>query len=240
MLEAGVKSNSGSENFTVEYVFLEDPAKLSNNIGQVIRIAESEEKKLVRDGLVEEFNMKFKEMIELGTIREISQHEMDIWKGPVHYVPVQHVINQKSTSTPLRLVLNSSLKCPKTGLSLNSILAKGPNLLSDLWSLMVRFRGHKYALISDITKAYHSLKTELLEMHLRRIVWRSGDVSQKWRVYGLLVVAFGDRPAAALLEIVIKITVQMYGNIDPMAARRIENDMFVDDVVTGGELEEVL
>ena len=113
-------------------------------------------------------------------------------------------------------------------------------MLSDLWSLMMRFRGHRYALISDITKAYHSLKTGVLEMHIRRIVWRYGDANEKWRVFGLLVIAFGDRTAAALLEIVIKMTVQMYGSIDLIAARKIENGMFVDDVVTGGELEEVL
>ena len=76
----------------MEYAFIDDPAKLSNNIGQVIRIAEAEERKLIRDGLVEEFNKKFEEFIELGMMREISQMEMDQWTGPVHYVPIQHVL----------------------------------------------------------------------------------------------------------------------------------------------------
>ena len=36
MLEAGVKPHPTSNNFIVEYAFLEDPTRLSNNIGQVI------------------------------------------------------------------------------------------------------------------------------------------------------------------------------------------------------------
>ena len=165
---------------------------------------------------------------------------MDMWDGPVHYVSVQHVVNPKSATTPLRLVINSSLKCPKTGLSLNDILAKGPNLLNDLWELLIRFRSYKVGLISDITKAYHSMRTGPLEKHLRRVVWRHADNSRPWKVYGFMVVTFGDRPAAALLEIVIRMTVQLYGHIDPLAASRLLSDMFVDDLETGGELHEVI
>ena len=92
MIKDRVKYNSELNRFEVEYAFIDDPAKLSDNIGQVIRIAEAEEKKLIRDGLVEEFNEKFEEFIELGTMREISQMEMDQWTRPVHYVPIQHVL----------------------------------------------------------------------------------------------------------------------------------------------------
>ena len=132
MLEKGVRHNQRTGMFEVEYAFIDEPSKLSNNLGQVISIAQSEEKKLVREGLTEEFNAKFNEMIELGTLSEITGSEINMWDGPVHYVSVQHVVNPKSATTPLRLVINSSLKCPKTGLSLNDVLAKGPNLLNDL------------------------------------------------------------------------------------------------------------
>ena len=81
------------------------------------------------------------------------------------------------------------------------------------------------------------MKTGLLELHLRRVVWRHGDRGADWKVYGFLVVAFGDRQAAVLLQIVIRMTCEMYKNVDLIAAQKIQDDLFVDDLVTGGELE---
>lgn len=122
---------------------------------------------------------------------------------------------------------------------MNDILAKGPNMLNNLWELMIRFRAYRYGLISDITKAYHSMRTALLEMNLRHVVWGHANPNLKWKVYRFTVVAFGYRPAAALLEIVIKKAVKMFGQVDPIAASRLNKDMFVDDLETGGELHKV-
>ena len=47
----------------------------------------------------------------------------------------------------LRLVTNSSSVDPETGLSLNSILAKGPMYLNDMWEILVRFRSYEAGLI---------------------------------------------------------------------------------------------
>ena len=43
---------------------------------------------------------------------------------------LQHVLKPESTTTPLRIVTNSSLP-DRNGNSVNSILMKGPNSLSD-------------------------------------------------------------------------------------------------------------
>ena len=121
----------------------------------------------------------------------------------------------------MRIVINSSLKCPRPGLSLNEYMCKGPNALRDLWELLMRFRTYMYGLIGDVLKSYHSLRTGLLEVHLRRVVWRHGDRWGEWKVYGLQVVAFGDRQAAVLLQIVIRLTCEMYKDIDLIATQKI-------------------
>ena len=56
MIEEGIKCDEEVQKFRVSYPFIEDPYKLSNNPGQAIKIAESEEKKLWADGYMEEFN----------------------------------------------------------------------------------------------------------------------------------------------------------------------------------------
>ena len=90
----------------------------------------------------------------------------------MHYVPLQLVVNEHSQSIPFRIVTNTSYKDPRTGKSLNDILAKGPNMLSDSYQILLRFRNRKYVITTDVTKAYHGLRTGKAEMHLRCVVYR--------------------------------------------------------------------
>ena len=94
-------------------------------------------------------------------------------------------------------------------------------------------------MLSDISKAYYQMLTGELEFHVRRVIWRYGDASKKLRVFGFKTASMGDRPAACLLEIVAKLTVELFGHLDPVAGERILRDRYVDDVSTGGSNEEV-
>ena len=86
-IEQGIKLNKEKGYFEVQYAWQDDPAKLSNNLGQAIKIAENEEKKIIKEGLTEEFNEKFDEFIKLGTLEELSQHEIDNWGGAATSCP---------------------------------------------------------------------------------------------------------------------------------------------------------
>ena len=226
--------------FQVKFPFLVDPKELADNYHQVIKIAESEERKLEKEGNMSKFNELFQKLEDLGAIEEISAQELRSWKGPTHYVSLQHVVNEDSATTDFRIVSNSSLKTPGNPHSLNSILAKGPNLLVDPYKIFIRFRSYLKGLNSDVTKAYYQMLTGLLEKHVRRVVWRYGVKSAKWKIFGYLCVSFGDTPAAALLEICFRMVISMFGNIDPLAAHRLLHDHFVDDITTGGDEQQVL
>ena len=89
---------------------------------------------------LDRFNELFTKLEDLGVVEEISTTEMKAWKGPVHYISLQHVIDEESASTPLRIVSNSSLKSPGNPHTLNGILAKGPNMLSNPYKILIRFR----------------------------------------------------------------------------------------------------
>ena len=225
--------------FHVQFPFLVDPRELADNYNQVVRIAQAEERKLEREGRMKDFNDLFQKLQDLGAMEEISEHELRSWTGPVHYVSLQHVINEDSATTSFRIVSNSSLKTPGNPHTLNSILAKGPNMLSDPYKILIRFRTYLRGLNSDVTKAYYQMVTGLLEKHVRRVVWRYGDKRSRWRIFGYLCVSFGDTPAAALLEICFRIAIAMFGEIDLVAAHRLLHDRFVDDITSGGDVDEV-
>jgi hypothetical protein len=53
------------------------------------------------------------------------------------------------------------------------------------------------------------------------VVWRHGKQGSVWRVYAFLVVAFGDRIIAVLLQIAIRITIKMYKTVDLVASHKL-------------------
>ena len=61
----------------------------------------------------------------------------------------------------------------------------------------------------------------------------------RWRIFGYLVVSFGDTTAAAVLEVCFRMVISMYGYIDLLTAHRLLHDHFVDDITSGGTVEQV-
>ena len=213
---------------------MKDPNLLKNNYKRVLKMAESLERRIAKAGLVDATNEVFNKMVANGAIKEISQAELRMWVGPEHYLPIQVVEHPSSMTTPVRLVTNSSLIDPETGLSFNGILAQGPMVLNDMWNMFVRFRHQECGLSADISKAYYQMLTGLIEKHCRRVLWRSGEVGTPWKIYGFEVVSMGDICASCFMELTKRATAEMSKEIDEVAAKKIAEDSFVDDVSTGG------
>ena len=106
--------------------------------------------------------------------------------------------------------------------------------MTNQFEVIARWRKYEEALCSDLIKAYYSIKTGELEMHIRSVVWRFGNINEKWKHFGYKTISYGDTPAGVYLDIAIYKTADMFKNIDLAASKRIENDRFVDDLATGG------
>ena len=164
--------------------------------------------------------------------REIPEKEMDESQGAVCYISYHKVYKEGATSTPVRIVLNTSLK-NKDGLSLNDVMVKVPNSLNNLFGIQMRFRTYPCALVGDIAKMYNSNGTTLKERHLRRVLWRDVKTDEAIKTFGTEKVMFGDKPAAAICATAIAQTAERFRNIDEEAATKICKDIYVDDITTG-------
>ena len=71
----------------------------------------------------------------------------------------------KPTTRPLRIVTNTTLS-DRNGNSVKTILIKGLNVLTDQGDVITRWRNYEVALTSGLTKAYYTMKTGELEMHV--------------------------------------------------------------------------
>ena len=234
MLEKSIEIVDGQ--LQVTYPFIRNPDCLSDNRSVVVSMAEKVEKRLQKKGLLRRYNEEFQSYIDRGVIVPISSQEIAEYCGPRNYITHFGVEQPGSVTTKLRLVSHSSLK--NGSWSLNECLPKGPNSLNSMFDVSVRFRCYEVGLVFDLSKAYHSMHTGLVEKHLRRLVWRFSD-SEEWQDFGFVRVAFGDRPAATLLEIGKNITVESGKYIDPTTAKKLLLDSYVDDFITGGSISEV-
>ena len=70
-----------------------------------------------------------------------------------HYIP-HHPVIKKSSTTPVRIVYDCSCQQSTNSPSLNDCLETGPPLLTDMCSILLRFRTHMYAFSTDIEKAF--------------------------------------------------------------------------------------
>ena len=206
----------------------------------------SQEKRQIRNQYHTLYVDQFEDMIKRGVVSEITEEEKKIYKGPVNYITHHEVYKPGSTSTPVRLVSNSSFKNGDS--NLNDCLVKGPNTLADIFENLVKFRSYEVGLVFDFTKAYNSLKTGLVERHTRRM-WMRPSPDKPWKEYGMNTVQFGDKPAAALMTIAVQKASESYEEIAAKLdlpvdevkkdASKLLLDTYVDDGTTGGSPEEV-
>ena len=68
---------------------------------------------------------------------------------------MNHPPHKQSMTTPLRIIFNVSSKMKEVR-SLNECLNTGPPLTA---KIPLKYREHPYAVISDISKAYHHINT---------------------------------------------------------------------------------
>ena len=222
------------KEITFTYPLLQDPYVLGDNRQQATSMAHGLEKRLKSKGELERYNEQMRDMIQRDAIRKISQEELEAWDGPANYISHHGVTKPESTSTKLRIVSNSSLDNNNQGISYNDILPKGPNALTPLVEALTTFRSYKNVVIWDLAKAYNTVKTGPAEMHMRRLVWRWGQESTEWEVYGFLVMTFGDKVAACGLEVAKDKTREAAPVQLAQYKEMLKKGSYVDDASAGG------
>ena len=139
-VEDMIKYDEKTKKVSVGYPWTEDIHKLTDNLRQVKDFQSSVERRLLRDGNLEFYNTELQKFIDRGALSKVSQEEIDTYKGPVSYVTHHGVAKPDSTTTPLRIVTNSSLRNRNAGLSPNDCMQEGPNSLASLLEVLLGFK----------------------------------------------------------------------------------------------------
>jgi hypothetical protein len=213
----------------VAYPWKKDPSTLPDNRSQAEGKLESTERRLAKHPEhAKAYDNQMKEMTKLNFSRKLSEEEVKSYKGPVHYIAHHAVVRPDKKSTPVRIVFNSSSSY--RGHSLNDYWFKGPDLLNNLFGVILRFRENEVALSADISKMYHRILVPESDQHVHRYLWRDMETTRDPDTYIKTVLTFGDKPAPAMAQIILRKTAEESKNDYPDAARVIKENTYVDDI----------
>ncbi|KAJ8032137.1 hypothetical protein HOLleu_25575 [Holothuria leucospilota] len=236
--------------WVAKYPWIKDPKELPDNRQVAVATLKSLEKRLGRDPeKAKAYDLQIDDMLQRGVAREIGEEELLEYKGPVHYIAHHAVEKPDSESTPLRIVFNSSANY--RGHVLNEYWAKGPDLVNNLLSVLLRFREENHALVGDIRKMFHSVAISLQDQHCHRSLWRGINSAIPPKTYCVTAVNFGDRPSATIATVALRKTAEAEKTQFPEAAETILTNVYMDDILEcvssdneavqrAGEIEQLL
>lgn len=164
-------------------------------LGESYHIAEKRllqvEKKLCRaPSLRLEYNKFMEEYERLGHMSEVTKPLTGC------YLPHHAVIRESSETTKLRVVFDASAET-SSGVSLNDIQYVGPVVQDDLFSILLRFRQHRYVVSADVEKMYRQIEVNRLHRPLQMILWRERE-DLPIKIYELNTVTYGTASAPFL------------------------------------------
>ena len=221
----------------IPYPWKKDPNLQPDNKLQALKRLETTERHLQKSpGQALAYDKQMVEMDEMGFARKLSNEEIDHYKGPVHYISHHAVIRPEKRSTPVRIVFNSSSVFQ--GSRLNDYWKKGPDLLNNLYGVVLHFREKEVAISGDISKMYHRVLISEKDQHVHRFLWRNMEIGKEPDVYVKTVLTFGDKLAPAMAQIALQKTAEENVALHPQAAKTIKENTYMDDICDSEETVE--
>ncbi|XP_071519110.1 uncharacterized protein [Panulirus ornatus] len=196
------------------------------------------EKTLAKTGVAyaKEYCDEIRDMVERGLARKLTTDVIKDYQGPVHYIHHHEILRPHSKYTPIRIVFNSSASY--MGHVLNDYYTKGPDMLSDLFGILLRFRQSPVAIVGDISKMYNSVLLSEVDEMTHKFLWRDMNTTREPDHYCLQTVTFGDRPSGVIAMTVLYKTAEMFKDKYPETTAMIINNSSVDDILHSCESAE--
>jgi len=165
-------------------MLVEKPGPLPNSEHQALKRFYSIHKKMEKDPKFKaDYIATFEHDEKAGFIRKLSSEEaIALRKNPQHWIIPHFGVYHPDKPDKCRRVLDSAAK--NQGVSLNTILDSGPNILNPLLGVIVRFRFGRYAVNADIDK----------------ILQPSSSAGRSAISHGLSVVTYSDFEARRLRQ----------------------------------------
>lgn len=160
-----------------------------------------------------------------GYIRQLSPLELKEKVKKCWYLPIFPVINPNKPGK-IRIVWDAAAQIK--GISLNSLLVKGPVQMTLLIGVLFRFRGYEFAVSGDIEQMFHRIMMRKEDQDCQRFLWRS-DSNKELNIYRMNVLTFGASCSPSTAQYVKNKNAEEFARSYPQAADAIKTNHYVDD-----------
>lgn len=189
------------------------------------------ERRLERDENLKRLYCEFmNNYLDRGHMSRVQENE-DLESA--YFIPHQYVWRPDSITTKLRVVFDASARTT-SGKSLNDKLMTGPNLQSELIDIILRFRSYNFVLTADIEGMFRQITVDERDRKLQCIVWRSNP-EESIQSFMLNTVTYGTACAPYLAIRCLRQLAATYKEELPHAAKAIEEDCYMDDILSGAK-----
>ena len=86
LIESNVSVDLATRRVTFRYPFIRDINLLQDNHGQAIAIASKLEARLKLKHELHAYNLELQDFLDRGVLRNLNQHELESWTGPMNYI----------------------------------------------------------------------------------------------------------------------------------------------------------
>ncbi|XP_055528101.1 uncharacterized protein LOC129728164 [Wyeomyia smithii] len=141
------------------------------------------------------------------------------------YLPLGVVTTPKKPEK-IRLIWDAAAKT--RGISFNDMLLKGPDLLTSLPAVLLRFRQRKIAICGDICEMFHQIRIRNEDKQFQRFLWRD-DPKDAVQIWVMDVATFGATCSPCSAQYIKNYNARRFENIYPRAASAVIDNHYVDD-----------
>ncbi|XP_049294220.1 uncharacterized protein LOC125769530 [Anopheles funestus] len=187
---------------------------------------QSLERKLNRQPQLKEVVLQqMEDYQQKGYAHKINPNEMLVPGNSVWYIPLNVVQNPKKPGK-VRLVWDAAASVK--GVSLNSELLKGPDMLIPLPNIINNFREKAIAFGADIKEMYHQIRIRDADKQAQRFLF-GYDSSGRPQVYVMDVATFGATCSPSSAQYIKNLNAAQHQHEYPEAAEAIIKRHYVDD-----------
>lgn len=218
---------SDDGRYTAGLLWKSDDVKLPNSLNMATHRMICFEKKLKRNpDLQLTVSKQIEDYIKKGYLQKLTNEEAKVHSWRTWYLPIFAVTNINKGKT--RLVWDAAATV--NGISLNTHLLTGPDLLESLLGVLFKFREHRFAVCGDIRQMFHQVKIHQDDQESQRCLWRD-DHRQDPTTYRMTVMTFGATCSPSTAQYVKNTHARKYQSTHPRAVEGIIKRHYVDDYI---------
>ncbi|XP_029734329.2 uncharacterized protein LOC115269635 [Aedes albopictus] len=224
-----------SNRFETGLLWRHDHVEFPNSFPMAMRRLQCFERRMKKDHeLQASVQLQISEYLDNDYIHEVTKKEMESTDPKkVWYLPLGAVRNPKKPGK-IRLVWDAAAKVG--GVSFNSMLLKGPDLLTPLASVLCKFRERPVAVCGDLKQMFHQFRIRQEDAHSQRFLYREHP-SQSVRMFVMDVGTFGATCSPCQAQFIKNRNAEENEEEFPEAAEAIKKKHYVDDYLDSFDTE---